>query len=74
MNLSLLPLGAPLLLILCSVLAFFRAGSRPASVPHLVEAGALLAALLAVSSSVLLATDSLPPGQLLGVAGVGLSV
>ena len=70
----LLPLAAPLPLILAATFAFLRPGRRPPLVPVAAEAGALLAALLAIGALVLLVAAGPGDSGLIGLAGIGLSV
>jgi len=69
----LLPLAIPLPLILAAAFAFLRPGRRPPMVAMAAEAGAVLAALLAVAALVLLIVAGPGDSGLIGLAGVGLS-
>ena len=73
MSLYLLPLAAPLPLLLVAVLCAFRAGIRPRWIPKLAEASALLALLLSLLALVLLIARGPGDSDLIGVNGVGLS-
>jgi NAD(P)H-quinone oxidoreductase subunit 5 len=69
----LLPLAIPLPLILAAGFAFLRPGRRPPMVAAAAEAGAFLAALLAVAALVLLVVAGPGDSGLIGGAGIGLS-
>jgi NAD(P)H-quinone oxidoreductase subunit 5 len=69
----LLPLAIPLPLILAAAFAFLRQGRRPPMVAMAAEAGALLAALLAVAALVLLVVAGPGDSGLIGLAEIGLS-
>ena len=73
MPLYLLPLAAPLPLLLVAVLCAFRAGRRPRWTPQLAEACALLALLVSLLALVLLIARGTGESMLIGMAGVGLS-
>lgn len=73
MSLYLLPLGAPLPLLLVAVLCAVRPGLRPRWIPNLAEACALLALLIAVLALFLLSVRGAGDSMLIGISGVGLS-
>ena len=73
MSLYLLPLAAPLPLLLAAVLCAFRPGRRPRRILILAEACALLALAIALLALVLLIARGACDSRLIGMAGVGLS-
>lgn len=73
MSLYLLPLAAPLPLVLVAVLCAFRAGRRPRWTPYLAEACALLALLVSLLAIALLIARGEGESRLIGMVGVGLS-
>ena len=70
----LLPLCAPLLLLVAALLGFVRTGRRPPLVPALAEGAALCALLTAIASLALLILRGAGTSGLLGWGGIGLSV
>jgi NAD(P)H-quinone oxidoreductase subunit 5 len=70
----LLPLGAPLLLLVAAVLGFVRPGQRPRLVPAFAVSAALGALLIAIVSLALLIVRGAGTSALLGWGGIGLSV
>jgi NAD(P)H-quinone oxidoreductase subunit 5 len=73
LSLYLLPLAAPLPLLLVAILCAFRAGRRSRWISKLAEASALLALLISLLALVLLITRGAGDSMLIGMAGVGLS-
>ncbi|EIL94772.1 MULTISPECIES: proton-conducting transporter membrane subunit [Rhodanobacter] len=73
MSLYLLPLAAPLPLLLAAVFSAVRPGRRPLLVPRVAELGALLALLIALASVVLLVMKGPGDSMLIGSHGIGLS-
>lgn len=73
MSLYLLPLIAPLLLLIAAGLGFARPGRRPALVPVVSEAAAFSALLIAVGSLALLIINGAGTSWLIGSTGIGLS-
>ena len=73
MSLYLLPLAAPVPLLLIAILCAFCAGRRPRWMPKLAEACALLALLVSLLALVLLIAEGAGESMLIGMAGVGLS-
>jgi len=69
-----LPLAAPLLLILASLLAASRPGRRPRSIGGLCEVAALAALAVALTTVGVLIVHGPWTGPVIGVAGIGLSV
>ncbi len=69
----LLPLTAPLVLLIAAAFAFRHSGRRPASVVAPTEGAALLALAMSIGSAVLLLWQSAGTSPLLGTGGVGLS-
>ncbi|MDY0871581.1 proton-conducting transporter transmembrane domain-containing protein [Dongia rigui] len=74
MSLYLLPLSAPLLLLLAALLGFLRQGRRPALAPAFAEGAALGALLIAMASFAILIQRGAGDSGLIGWGGVGLSV
>ncbi|WP_042445256.1 proton-conducting transporter membrane subunit [Azospirillum sp. B510] len=74
MSPHLLPLLAPVALLLAAAAGFRRPGRRPGSVPRLAEAAALAAFIVALASAGLLAVAGAGTSPLLGAHGIGLSV
>ncbi len=74
MPIYLLPLLAPVLLLLGALAGFIGPGLRPRGSPGLAEAATLISALIAVLSMGVLITNGPGTSALLGVKGVGLSV
>ncbi len=70
---TLIPLIAPAVLLLAAVVAFQRPGRRPAPLPKLMEAAALVALAVALASAALLAWQGAGTSPLLGAGGVGIS-
>ena len=70
---GLIPLAAPVMLVLAALVAFWRPGRRPVLVAKLAERAALAALALAVVSAALLLHLGPQTSPLLGFAGVGLS-
>jgi NAD(P)H-quinone oxidoreductase subunit 5 len=70
----LLPLFAPLLLLIAAALGFSRSGRRPPLVPVLAEGAAIGALLIALASLALLILRGVGDSALIGWSGVGLSV
>ncbi|WP_147651754.1 proton-conducting transporter membrane subunit [Vulcaniibacterium gelatinicum] len=73
MFLALLPLSAPLPLLLAAVLGFLRPGRRPRVVPALAEGAALAALAVVLGALGLLLAHGPATSPLLGAAGIGLS-
>lgn len=69
----LIPLAAPLPLLLAAAFAFSRPGRRPPAVPAAAELAALAAFALSLASLVLLLVAGEGGSGLIGAAGVGLS-
>lgn len=69
----LLPLAAPLPLLLAAAFCAFRPGRRPRLVPRLAEVCALLALLVSLASLVLLVVRGSGDSMLIGSHGIGLS-
>ncbi|WP_042689862.1 proton-conducting transporter membrane subunit, partial [Azospirillum sp. B506] len=74
MSTHLLPLLAPLALLLAAFAGFRDPGRRPASVPRAAEAAALTAVIVALLSAGLLALAGAGTSPLIGAHGIGLSV
>ncbi|PWC90116.1 oxidoreductase [Azospirillum sp. TSH100] len=74
MSTHLLPLLAPVALLLAAFAGFHTPGRRPGSVPRLAEAAALSAFVIALLSAGLLAVAGAGTSPLLGAKGIGLSV
>ena len=70
---ALIPLIAPAALLLAAFFAFTRPGRRPALLPKLAEAAALVALAAAIASAVLLVWSGSATSPLLGIAGFGIS-
>lgn len=73
MSLYLLPLSAPLLLVVAAVLGFLRKGRRPPLVGSLAEGAAFGAVLIAIASLALLILRGAGDSGLIGWRGIGLS-
>lgn len=73
MSLYLLPLAAPLLLLVAASLGFARTGRRPPLVPVAAEGAAVGALLVAMTSLALLLLRGAGGSGLVGWAGIGLS-
>ncbi len=73
MSFYLLPLCAPLPLLVAAVLGFLRNGRRPPLVPAFAEAAALGALLIALASLALLLQRGAGDSGLVGWSGLGLS-
>lgn len=73
MPLDLLPLAAPLPLLLAATLAFLRPGQRPRLVSMLAEAASLLALAVAFAALGRLFLHGPATSPLLGAVGIGLS-
>lgn len=73
MPLDMLPLAAPLPLLLAAGIAFLRPGRRPPLVPALAEGAALAALAVALGAIVLLLVHGPTTGPLIGFQGIGLS-
>jgi len=69
----LLPLAAPLVLLLAAVLALRSPGRRPALAGLITEAAALAALAAAIGTALLLVDQGADTGPLIGLAGFGLS-
>jgi NAD(P)H-quinone oxidoreductase subunit 5 len=74
LSLYLLPLSAPLLLLLAASLGGLRSGRRPPLLPLVAEGAALGALLIALASLALLIVQGAGTSALLGWGGIGLSV
>jgi NAD(P)H-quinone oxidoreductase subunit 5 len=74
LSLYLVPMTAPLLLLMAAILGFVRSGRRPAMVPALAEAAALAALLIAIASLAILMLRGAGDSALIGWGGIGLSV
>ena len=74
MSTHLLPLLAPVALLLAAFAGFRTPGRRPGSVPRLAESAALTAFAVALLSAGLLAVTDAGTSPLLGATGIGLSV
>lgn len=74
LSLHLLPLAAPLVLLLAAALGVLRPGRRPLLLPAMAEGAALLALLVAIGSLGLLIALGAGESGLIGWGGVGLSV
>lgn len=74
MSIHLLPLLAPIALLLAAFAGFRTPGRRPGSVPRLAEMAALAAFVVALLSAGLLAITGAGTSPLIGAAGIGLSV
>lgn len=74
MSLYLLPLSAPLLLLVAAVFGFVRSGRRPRFLPAFAERAALGALLVAIASLALLIARGAGGSALIGWSGIGLSV
>ncbi|PZN94092.1 MAG: oxidoreductase [Alphaproteobacteria bacterium] len=70
----LIPLGAPLFVLLAATIGLARPGHLPGHRIRQIEALVVMALAAAVSSIVLLVADGPATSPLLGVAGTGLSV
>lgn len=70
---DLLPLAAPLPLLLAAAFGALRRGSRPRFVPQVAEAAALVAIVMAVGTLARLIVAGPSTGSLVGLAGIGLS-
>ncbi len=70
---DLIPLIAPAVLLLAAMVALARPGRRPALVPKLTEAAALIALAVALASAGFLMIHGAGTSSLLGVGGVGIS-
>jgi len=73
MSLYYLPLAAPLILVVCALVALRGPARRPVFVTRLVEAGALLAIPITIAAAGGLAAAGAGATPLAGVAGIGLS-
>lgn len=73
MPLDLLPLAAPLPLLLAAAAAFLRPGRRPRFVPGLAEGAALAAPAVALGALGLLLLQGPATSPLIGTGGIGLS-
>lgn len=73
MSLYLLPLSAPLLLLVAAVFGFVRNGQRPRLVPVFAEVTALGALLITIASLALLVFQGAGGSGLIGWSGIGLS-
>lgn len=73
MAIDVLPLLAPVPLLLAAIFAALQPGRRPRAVPMLSEVAALLALAIAGASLAVLLLDGTSTSALLGIAGVGLS-
>ena len=73
MSLYLLPLFAPLLLLIAAGLGLARPGRRPALVPVVSEAAAFSALLISVGTLALLIINGAGTSWLIGSTGIGLS-
>ncbi len=73
MSLYLLPLSAPLLLLIAAILGFVLNGRRPPLVPALAEGAALGALLIAIASLAILILRGAGDSGLIGWSGIGLS-
>jgi NADH:ubiquinone oxidoreductase subunit 5 (subunit L)/multisubunit Na+/H+ antiporter MnhA subunit len=71
--LDLLPLAAPLPLLLAAAAAFLRPGRRPGPIPGLAEGAALAALAVALAALGLLLLRGPATGPLIGAGGGGLS-
>jgi NAD(P)H-quinone oxidoreductase subunit 5 len=69
-----LPLLAPIPLMVCAAIGFLNTGRRPRLLPKLAEAAALLALVAALSSAAGLAFFGPGASPMIGHYGVGLSV
>ncbi|MCW0386887.1 NAD(P)H-quinone oxidoreductase subunit 2, chloroplastic [Xanthomonas sacchari] len=74
MSLYLLPLSAPLLLLVAAVFGFVRNGRRPRFLPAFAESAALGALIVAIASLALLIARGAGDSELIGGNGIGLSV
>ncbi|MBL0935394.1 MAG: oxidoreductase [Rhizobiaceae bacterium] len=74
MSLNLLPLAAPLLLLLAALFATSRPGRRPPHVAAVAEGAAMSALAIAAGSLLLLLLQGSGNSALIGWAGIGLSV
>lgn len=72
MSLYLLPLFAPLVLLIAAVSGFVRSGRRPALMPAFAEGAALGALLIAIASLGLLVLHGPGDSELIGWNGIGL--
>lgn len=73
MSLYLLPLAAPLLLLVAAVVGFVRSGLRPRLAPVVAESAAFGALLIAMASLALLILRGAGDSGLIGWSGFGLS-
>ncbi len=73
MSLYLLPLAAPLLLLIAAVLGLVWSGRRPPLVPVFAEGAALGALVIAIASLALLILRGAGDSGLIGWGGIGLS-
>lgn len=73
MSLYLLPLAAPLLLLVAAVTGFVRSGLRPQLAPVVAEGAAFGALLIAMASLALLILRGAGDSGLIGWGGIGLS-
>ncbi|NEV79513.1 oxidoreductase [Rhodopseudomonas sp. BR0C11] len=73
MPLDLLPLAAPLPLLVAAAFAFARPGQRPPLVPAMAEGAALLAFVITAGALAVLIMVGPATSPLIGFAGVGLS-
>jgi NAD(P)H-quinone oxidoreductase subunit 5 len=71
---SLLPIAAPLCLIITAILALREPGRRPKRLIRLSEDAALAALVIAILSAVLLIFQGRGTSVLIGIGGVGISV
>ncbi|RFP88272.1 oxidoreductase [Rhodobacteraceae bacterium 63075] len=69
-----LPLVSPLLLLAAALLAARNPGLRPGRVPHLAEAAAFAAFVVASASAALLVLEGPGTSALIGLFGIGLTV
>lgn len=73
MSLYLLPLAAPLLLLVAAVIGFVQSGLRPQLAPVVAEGAAFGALLIAMASLALLILRGAGESGLIGSGGIGLS-
>lgn len=74
MPIDMLPLAAPLPLLIAALIAFMRPGRRPHLVPALSECAALIALAVALGTLGLLVLHGPSTSPLIGIGGIGMSV